>query len=99
VELLERPLHDGPLPQDPSGVAIQAEKHAFPCRRQSSDGQDAIAPDDRGRMPLAGKHCLPERARRIPLGGNVLLDTRTVASRATPTGPSFGTSRGGRAGQ
>jgi len=99
VDLLQRPLQDGPLPEDLSGVAVQAEKHALLCRRQGGDGQDAIAPDDRGRMPLAGKFCLPERARWVPFSGDVLLRTRAVAARATPDGPGFGLGRGGRVGQ
>jgi len=90
---------EDPLPKDLSGVAVQAEKHAFPCRRQGGDGKDTIAPDDRGGMPFPGKFCLPERVRRVSSGGDVLLRTRAVAAGATPAGPSFGLGGDGRVGQ
>jgi len=97
MELLQWPLYDSPLPEDPSGTAIQAEKHALPYLRESGYGEDATAPDYWRRMPLAGKFRLPKHTRRVPVGGDVFVDTRTVTSRATPTRPRFGADRGGSA--
>ena len=62
VERLQRPLHDGLLPEDLSGGAVEAQEHALLGGGQAGDGADAIAPDDGRGMALAGDLGLPERA-------------------------------------
>ena len=43
-------------------------------------------------MPMAGEFGFPKRAGRIPIDGNTLFDTSTVAARTTPAGPRLGLS-------
>ena len=47
MEFLQRSLYNGPLPENLSAITVQAEQHTLLCLRKSSDGKNAIAPDDR----------------------------------------------------
>ena len=47
VDLLQRSLHDGLLPEGLSAGPVQAQEHALLPIRQGSDGAHTVAPDDR----------------------------------------------------
>ena len=67
VDLLQRPVDDGLLPEDLARGAVEAEQHALPLLRAGGDGEDAVAPDDGRGVARAGHLGLPRGLRDVPL--------------------------------
>ena len=90
VDLLQRPLDDGLLPEDLARGAIEAQQHALEFLRQGGDREDAVAPDDRRGVPAARARSVFQTAlANVPVGRHVLLQAGAVAARTAPAGPVF----------
>src|SRR5208282_3838890 len=88
---------DGVLPEEVAVAPVEAEELAFAFLLEAGGDEDAVAPDGRRGVALAGDGHLPgDVVGLAPFQGHGAFVANAVAAGAAPAGPVAGVDRQGK---